>query len=141
MRKSRPIAALAASAAMVLGGFVLASPASATDCPSGSACIWRDTGYVTGGNTVAYVKWSRYIPNFGGWNYAGTSVDGNNSASSVSNMGNSETTYLYDNTGGTDLAFALAIKTGDANLGDGAGYAPAGHNDTLGAGYFESWNP
>jgi hypothetical protein len=139
MHKRRMISALTVSATLVLGGVALAAPASATDCPSGYTCIWGDSGYKTGTKTSAYVGFQNYIANFTAYNYAGTSINANDSASSVSNNGTSSTVYLYKNANKSSLAFSLARGTGDGDLSDSSGYAPAGYNDELSSGYYSAF--
>lgn len=131
----RVIAALAAGVTLLLA---VPSPAEAVNCSSGYSCIWRDTSYVTDGSDSKKITFQAYIPNFGAWVYSGTSYSGANSASSASNTGVSERVYFYDSTSCTTFAFSLAIGTGDGNLSDSSGYAPAGWNNRLESGAFDS---
>lgn len=113
------------------------SPAAATDCASGGACIWRDTSYMTGGSTAGRVRFAGYIPNYTLWNYNGTSSNAGSTATSASNEGVSQTATFWKQVkcGGVS-SFSLAINTGDGNLGDSSGFAPGGFNDSLLSGSF-----
>lgn len=140
------VAALMASLIVAAGIVSIAGPAQAAtgDCPSGSACIWRDSNYATSGVGSALVKFAMYIPDYGTWNYAGTSLNGGNSATSVYNNGNSQNTYYFDNNNPTDrntYQFVLSIKTGDARVYDTVGNVQSKPDNTLSAGYFSSYLP
>lgn len=131
------------STIIAAGGVALAAvPANAAPayCPSGYSCTWGDVGYSTSGNTAANIKFTQYIPNYAGWNYAGTNVNGAETASSIWNNGNSEAAYFYKNPNKTGAAFRLAKNTGDSNMHDSSGAVPGGFQDTLSSGYFYSFN-
>lgn len=133
----------AAAVLAACGGMVaIAAPASAAPayCPAGYSCTWGDTGYYTSGNSAANVKFQQYIPDYAGWNYAGTSVPGNETASSIWNNGNTEAAYFYKNPNKGGASFRLSNGTGDPNMHDSVGAVPGGYHDTLSSGYFYSFN-
>ena len=132
---------IVATVIAAVGLLAAPSTADAVNCSAGYSCIWRDTSYVTDGSSSQKITFQAYIPNFGGWVYSGTAYSGANSASSASNTGNSERVYFYDSTNCTTFAFSLAIGTGDGNLSDASGYAPAGWNNKLESGAFDSLRP
>jgi len=135
--KRRNIVTALSAIAVVVGSVVVASPASALTCSSGSACSWGDSQYKTAGGEGNQVAFRYYIPNYSGWTYNGNG-NANDSASSVYNNGNTDTVYWYDDSSARTYAFRMATKNGDQNLNDALGTAPAGHNDKLSSGYFTS---
>ena len=142
MRIAQRIAVGASIAFGVIGaGVVAAAPASAAPayCPSGYSCTWGDVGYSTSGNTAATIKFQQYIPDFSGWKYAGTAVNGGRSASSIWNNGNTEDSFFYKSINKSGASFRLARGTGDSNMHDSAG-VPGGYQDSLMSGFFRSFN-
>ena len=131
------------SALAAAGGCALSAvPANAAPayCTAGSACTWGDVGYSTSGNTAASIKFTRYIPNYAEWTYAGTQVNGAETASSIWNNGNAEAAFFYKNPNKSGASFRLAKGTGDSNMHDSSGAVPGGFQDTLSSGYFASFN-
>lgn len=125
-----------ATVATIPLGLVTAGPAMALNCGSGYACIYANQGFNTNGNTAAYVRFGSYIPDYSRWTYNGTSINANNTASSVSNSGTQKTACFYDGTGGTGAVFCLAKGTGDQDLGDSSGNVVGGWNNRISSGYF-----
>jgi hypothetical protein len=100
IKKTLAAVAVAAFAAL---GTVVATPtpanAALSNCGSGYTCIWRDANLTTGsGGGAKYVRLAAYIPNLGQWSYSGTSINANDSASSLYNHGNYDRVYFYDGT-------------------------------------------
>lgn len=135
-----------AAVGAVLGGTLLVAPAAQaapSDCPSGSACNWRDASYVTSNSGGALVAFSKYIPDYSTWTFKGTSINANDNSLSFYNNGNYETTYYYTKaypTAGTTARFALAKKTGDGNITNSDGLV-SGQSNTISSGYFSSLKP
>lgn len=128
------IGGIAAAVALGIGGAVgIATPASAalSDCQDGRTCVWKDTGYSTGGfGNIQYsfvngiAKFSNYYWGIGQWG----SLDKN--VSSVYNNGNQQRSYLKYGTGFSGTTAAnLGIKQGISNLGT--------HSDKSSSGGFE----
>lgn len=132
-------AALACAAAVALtGGIVFgASPAFAGtgDCPSGYLCTWGDQGFQTSSKGNALIKFQYYIPNYGTLNYAGTSQNGANSASSIYNHGTSETAYIYANTYKSGFLFSIPKGNSNNDL-----WWQGSQNDNIESGYYASYN-
>jgi hypothetical protein len=124
-------------------GMVAAAPAQAatSDCPSGRSCTWKDSSYVTDGRGGDRLAFQQNLVNFGNGYFYSVGASGfynnaNDSASSVFNNGNSCRSAYYKDAGYGTLAFSLATKVGDANLGNNVGQAPGGWNDNLSSGQF-----
>lgn len=119
---------------------MVAAPASAasSDCPSGKTCIWQDHTYETNGSGIAYVAFGSYIPDFSQWDYATTTISAGNNAISVYNNGNSQSVRIYDQANRGGGYFQLAIKTGDGNISNTAGYIQ-GVTWRPNSGYFASY--
>lgn len=136
MKKSR-LAAVFVGAVMVLAGVAaVAAPASAatSNCPTGSLCIWGDSGFRTDGTDSALVSFASYIPNYSTWNYSGKPINANNSASSIYNNGRVETAFMYNNTYKTGFMFSIPRGNSNSNL------LWAGQNDKISSGYYASFN-
>lgn len=143
MRRS---ALLAAVGCLTVGGGVLAiavpaNAAAPANCASGYACWWGDSGYLTSGSTKN-VHYEYDIPDFQKWNYGQTTQfalgDSNDSASSVYNNGNTDTTYWYTDANEGGYHFTLPIKDGDSDLNNSTGAVGPGFNDDLSSAYFYS---
>ena len=135
----RSVVGLFVASALALGGSVgLAGSAVAatSDCPVGYACQWRDTGYRSGTAEAAYFSFYECQYDFSVRTYGGV-LSGNMSVTSISNRGRYDRVYYYvSESYHAPIAFSLAIGTGDGNLGDSSGHAPAGFNDRLDSGRF-----
>ncbi len=125
---------LLTSATLVLAGATTA--ASAAEDPTYRckeagkwACIWRDAGYMTNGSGRALVGINDRIPRLSTWDYAGSGVNANNSASSVKNRGERARVRLYKGEEYTGDYFTLPAGhyDGDFNNGTPAG----GFNDQV----------
>ena len=114
----------------------VAAPAQAlASCPQ-YACVWRDANFVTNGSSSGYRGWNQYIYDFAQWNYNGTSINADNSATSVTNLGNWDPINLYQHRNKGGLVATLAPRSEDANLGASPGIT--NFNDILGSAYFQS---
>lgn len=130
------VAAAALVALLASVGFAGTASAAAGDCPSTYACIWRDANYVTNGSGVKHVKFFACHHDFRVSSYAGTTINANDSASSVSNRGTQASATFYVDNLYKGTSFTLAKGTGDGNLSDSSGHAPGGFNDKLSSGKF-----
>lgn len=129
--------ALAVLGLSTVGLFGLAAPASAdglTDCPTSYVCVWDDANYNTDGNWLARVQLYYYIPVLGSHNYAGTTINANDSVSSAYNKANFESAAFFKNTyaGGSYFIFVAGQKDGDFSNGSPSG----SFNDTLSSIYY-----
>jgi hypothetical protein len=145
-RLKKSFAAAGVVIAMSAGSLMLATSAQAasSNCPSGQACIWKDSNYATGGSGTALRGFSMYIPDYGTWNYAGTAENAGNSATSVWNAGNAQNAYFYDNNNPNHTEpyqIVLGIKTGDSSVYDSSGIVKGQPDNTLSAGFFSSYLP
>lgn len=113
-----------------------AASAAASDCPSGYACIWGDQNYLTRGAGGAYVPFYECHHNFALSTFAGTGINADNKATSVTNRGNINSASFYRDTYYGGAAFTLAKGTGDGHLNDSTGNAPGGFDDALSSGKF-----
>src|SRR4051812_36290285 len=87
---------IAVALALAAGTFSV-SQASATGCPSGSACVWDDVGYVTQGSTYNYLGSASQIRQYSAFNYNNTSEQVHDNSSSLRNNGNfSACTFWVD---------------------------------------------
>jgi hypothetical protein len=84
---------LIASLTLLVAG---AGPAFAvvTNCPTTKSCTWGDSQYKTSGLSTAHKDFANYLTGFASA-YPGTSVGGDNSASSTDNRSTSSVRY-YD---------------------------------------------
>ncbi len=139
LEKVLRVAAAAFIALVGSVGLAGAASAAAGDCPSTYACIWRDANYVTGTSGTAHVKFHSCHHDFRLSNYAGTTINANDSASSVSNRGTVSSASFYLDTLYAGPSFTLAKGTGDGNLSDSSGNAPGGFNDKLSSAKFVSF--
>ncbi|MCG2799599.1 MAG: peptidase inhibitor family I36 protein [Cellulomonas sp.] len=129
--KSRLIQGLVVAGVAASAVFMAAPAQAATsNCPSGAACIWGDSGYVTANQGAAYVAFQKYIPNYSLWTYNTTTYGANDSASSVYNNGNLSTVTFYRDANKGGWSVSWAKKTGDSNL------STNGVNDEISSGYF-----
>lgn len=123
-------------AALVVGvaALALAVPAQAatSNCASGAACIWEDSGHVTNGIGANLVAFQNYIPNYTLWSYSSTTISANDSASSLYNNGNVSCAYFYQNASGTGWSIKFTRQSGSTNL------TANGANDEISSGYFAS---
>jgi len=136
--------ALLLALGLLAGALALATPGSPAgahhvSCPTYNACIWAGTGWQTDGDHDRYVRFSRYIPNFGDWRYGqqtgGTSsYTANNNASSMSNRGTVDRAYLF-NGYKSGAVYSWAPGSGDQDLSNG----PAGFNNVFSSGYFATF--
>jgi hypothetical protein len=130
----------AALAAILCVGLVMTGPASAdTTCPSGKSCLWQDSGFVTNNLTHNRLQFEFYIPQFSEWNYSGTNIHAENSASSVHNNGNVESAFFYTGNYEGGAVFQLPRGETEGDLSNDTGWAPSGFNDDLQSGYFSSY--
>ncbi|MBD3941761.1 peptidase inhibitor family I36 protein [Microbacterium sp. NEAU-LLC] len=134
-RKRVTVAAIGAAALVSASVAGIAGPASAalSDCPSSYLCIWKDASFATAGSGTAYVKFQQYIPDYATWDYAGTSYDANNSATSIYNHGVTETAYMYAEDNKDTLLFDIPRGNSNWALGGNQG-------DNIESGYYHSFN-
>lgn len=145
LRFKRAMLAAAAAAVVSVGGAVggVAVPANAAaaDCPSGYACIWRDTLWMSDGNGRGLVKFAQYIPNYGAHSVAVVGGPSNDKASSVMNNGNSERVRFFEHATQGGAHIQLDKKASDGNIHDAAGVVNKVFYDRISSGYFEyCWN-
>lgn len=81
-------------------------------------------------------KFKQYVLNYSGLAYPGTSVTGNDTATSIFNNGVSETSYLYKNAGRGSLVLTLPRGVGYDQLN---AQSPSA-NDVISSGYYASFN-
>ncbi len=137
----RKIMGLVTAGLLALGGSVgLAVPATAatSDCPVGYSCQWRDTGYRSGTVEAGHFSFYQCQHKFSLRTFAGVGGNGDNSVTSVSNRGRSNTAFYFLDERYNGPQFWLYKGTGDGNLSDSVGNAPGGFNDNLSSGYFDS---
>jgi hypothetical protein len=122
---TKGLAATGIVVGMLSAGVVAAAPAQAaqSDCRSGYACNWRDTGYTTFMTPFQY-----YIDDYG---YFGM----HDTISSVYNNGNYMQARFWESEGFRGAWFTLPLKAGDSQMHDGSGYAP-GWGDRIDSGKF-----
>lgn len=143
MNRSRILAA-AASVALIAGtAVVAASPAyaDAGNCPSGRACVWKDTSYKTAGSGTNYVSFGQYIWGYYRFSWSSGQGNVNDNVTSLYNAGNFEKTRWYRDILGGGPYFTLSVGKGDSNLADSSGNGGSGHNDWISSAYFESFYP
>lgn len=139
-----------------MAGIVVGSAGAASagyaDCPSGKACIWGDANYATSGIGTAHLSFFYSYKYFYLGTYAGTAINGNNTATSVTNNGNLENADFYRDDACAYYLFTLQPGgERDPNLGTNPGIdtrtnAPltaAQVNNTLSSGKFtnQACNP
>ncbi len=127
MSLRRRLAGSVTCALVVTGlGLTAAAPVQAaqSDCSSGYACNWRDTGY-----SVFMTPFQYNISNYGNF-------DMHDKISSVYNNGNTSTARFYKDESYRGSWFQLSKKTGDSNLHDGSGNVPSGYHDAIDSAKF-----
>ena len=132
-------------AALAALGTVAVAPTSAnaalSDCASTYTCVWRDANLTTGsGGGAKYVRLQAYIPNLGQWNYSGTSINANDSASSLYNHGVSDRVYFYDGTSKSGYVGWNDKNTYWNNLTQAQRGTNMTWNDAISSIYFASYN-
>jgi len=113
-----------AAAAIATAALVVASAGGASaawdTCPTGKSCFWGDPEYVTLNMGSAHLWFEYYLHDFSDFNYPGTTINGTNSASSVTNNGTMARTQYFAGMGYTYPVFTL--RPGgerDPNLSNG----------------------
>lgn len=139
MRNKRTVGVATALMTVALMSAVVpaaqATHGTGPQCASGASCMWQDSDWHTNTDVSKKVSFQLYIPNLGTHNYAGTSLVAANSVTSVTNNGNFERAYYYNNTGCGNFAFSLGIGEGDALINDGR----AAHNNNFESTAFNSY--
>lgn len=122
----------------LLGSLGLAGTASAAagHCPSGYTCLRGDSNYETKGVGTALVRFHSCHHDLRLSTYASTTINANDSASSVSNNGTQSAATFYIDILYAGSSFTLAKGTGDGNLSGSSGNAPGGYNDRLSSAKF-----
>ena len=139
MKTKKKLLGIVGTAALALGlSTVIAQPANAaaSHCPLGYACIWQDTMYATNGNGLGLMKFEFEVRNYAGYNFAGTSVNSNDKASSLFNNGKSSRViwYEHDEFRGDSI---LVPKGGqDGNIHDSVGIVTKVFHDRISSGRF-----
>ena len=125
---------LLTSATLVLAG--AATSASAAEDPSYRcaeagkwACIWRDAGYTTNGSGRALVGINDRIPRLSTWDYAGSGVNADNSASSAKNRGTWARVRFFKDANYYGPYFTLAAGQYDGDFNNGT--PSGGFNDQV----------
>ena len=115
--------------------------AAAANCPSGAACIWGDTLWKTSGKDGALISFQRYIPDYSevSHKYVGTTIGGNDTASSVKNNGNSEAVRFYEHAKKGGSVIQLPRGASDGNIHDAIGDVNKVFHDRISSGYFQSF--
>ncbi len=136
------ITSITLAAAAILLSLAVATPAhaAASDCPSGSACIWREASYVTGSSGTNYLSFSQYQANYVSVQYRDR-VSGNDTADSVYNNGNYESTRWYEHWFHGGSYFTLPRKVGDSDLNNTTGAVASNWHDRISSAYFASFWP
>jgi hypothetical protein len=143
---TRTFLAAGSAAALSIGLLtIVASPANAatSDCPSGSSCAWADATYVTGGHGNELLGFTKYIPDFSGWHYNLTSINANDTLTSVYDH-TALSVYYYNNanqTGTEGPQFILSKSTGDGNVSNTSGYVQGVPDNTASSGYTSAYAP
>ena len=121
-------------------GAVPANAAAPAHCAAHDVCVWKDAGYTTNNNSAANIVYGGYIPNYGTWNYLGTTDSGANSISSTYNNGATHSAYYFKgNNGSGSAVFTKAAGTGDSDFNNGT---PTGDfNDHVNSSYFSDYLP
>jgi hypothetical protein len=143
MTPARLTTTIAATAALVAATLLGAAPAYAGtgNCPSGSACVWKDTNYKTAGSDTNYKSFGQYIWGYYQYSWGSGAGNINDNVTSLYNNGNLDSTRWYQDILGGGPYFSLAKKTGDGSLANAAGNAPSGWNDRISSSYFASFYP
>lgn len=120
---------------------VTVEPAAAAkaNCPSGTACVWRDLNCESASSGSNYREFSQYISDYRSYNYRNTSSNVNDTITGVMNNGNFESVRWYIDFYQLGAYFTLPINTGDCDLGNGTGGAPSGFNNRITSGAFSSF--
>lgn len=133
------LVALASTSLMTAG----AAQAAWDACPKGWACIWGDADYETKKLGNALLKFQYSYENFGRGTYPGTSINGNDTASSVVNNGRVSNAHFYYHNNCDGYVFTLQPGgERDPNLSNGIDtrtnpYVGSVVNDNLTGGRFE----
>ncbi|WP_345761951.1 peptidase inhibitor family I36 protein [Diaminobutyricibacter sp. McL0608] len=130
----------ALSLGLIATGVAPAS-AAAANCPSGAACIWGDTLWKTSGKDGALISFQRYIPDYSevSHKYVGTTIRGNDTASSVKNNGNWERVRFHEHARHGGAYIQLKPGQSDGNMHDAIGDVTKVFYDRISSGYFESF--
>jgi hypothetical protein len=133
---------IAVAAALAAATLLGAAPAYAGtgDCPSGRACVWKDTNYKTAGSDTKHKSFSQYIEDYRQYSWSGQGGI-NDNVTSLYNNGNLESTRWYQDIWGVGAYFTLTKKHGDGDLSNTSGYGGSGHNDWISSSFFESFYP
>lgn len=124
------LASLAAGSAVAIVG--VSSPAAATTCDNNRGCIWSGYDYMTMGNTLGKRQIQMYIPRLSQYDYNGTTLSANDSASSMHNNDNLRNFYGYFHPDCDGPYFTKAPNTTDSNFNNGSP-GPENFNDELSA--------
>lgn len=111
-------ATLVGVAISVVGVSAPANAATAT-CTDGYACIWQDQDFVTNGHQSQWVRIGTYSATLSAHDYAGTTHNSDNSATSTQNNDNVYNAYYFqlDYCGG--YVFAKNTNTTDSDFTNG----------------------
>lgn len=140
MSRRTRTALVAALATLTLAIGMAPAQAATSNCPSGYFCIWGDYSYKTSGLDTALVKFYNYIPNYGYWQYAGTSIGASNTATSLYNHSSGgNDARIYKGTNGTGDGYTIGPLSSRSNLA--TSIAPTGFNDTIESAYFCTSDP
>jgi hypothetical protein len=120
-------------AAISVPALASSTSASATACPSGRSCVWKDVGYVTNGSPYSYFGYTNYSRQYSAHNYLGTTDQVHDDVTSLHNNGNYDyARYFVDSYCGGPF-FNKPPKTGVFNLSDT-------WDNKLDSGYFYSYS-
>lgn len=129
------VASAAAAAAIFL---VTAAPAQAaqSNCPASTVCLWEDTTFETNGSGTSFIKFQRYIPQLGTWDYLSTTISGHDTVTSAYNNASWDPAFMWKTENYQGGMFTLSAGAADSNFANGT---PAGSfNDSLDSAEYES---
>jgi hypothetical protein len=139
VKTKKKLLGIVGTAALTLGlSTVIAQPANAaaSHCPLLYACIWQDTMYATNGNGLGLVKFEYYINNYGSYNFAGTSINSNEKASSVYNHGKSSKVRWFQHPDFLGDLIEVPVGGQDGNIHDAIGVVTRVFHDRISSGKF-----
>lgn len=129
-------ALIAALATMIVGTPANAAP---TACPSGYACMWKDSNYLTSGASGRRVVFEYqdydFADNYYYWGTLGIGTQwADNNATSVYNNGNLYGARWFTGANYADSGYGYYRSKGSGN----ANLAGTGYNDNISSGCFVS---
>jgi hypothetical protein len=131
--RRRSLAALAVAVPALITG--MATSASA-GCASGYSCIWEDSGLVTNGNSLGWIRFSNFRTETGAVNYNGTTMNGHDNASSMHNNHATAQVWYFTDPRCGGVSFNRNAGQNDGDFSNDTP-APGGYfNDKIDSGAF-----